>query len=208
MAKLPVAGRVKTRLAREIGTAEATRFYRATMAAVVSRLASQPFWETILAVSPDTGVASPMLPKRLARVPQGGGDLGARMHRPMRLLPPGPVCLVGTDVPAIRPADVRRAFRALGRHDAVFGPAEDGGFWLVGFRRRPLVRNPYRGVRWSSATALADVLANLGGVRVATTTRLFDVDSPADLQRLSDRFGRLVAAGGRARGATAEEGPV
>jgi glycosyltransferase A (GT-A) superfamily protein (DUF2064 family) len=192
MVKLPVAGRVKTRLAREIGTAEATRFYRATARAVLARLGSQPFWQTIIAVSPDTGVASPMLPARLRRMPQGVGGLGARMQRPMRTLPPGPVCVVGTDILAIRAADVRMAFRLLGRCDAAFGPAVDGGFWLVGFRRRPSVFYPYCGVRWSRPDTLAAVLANLGHRTVGFTTRLADVDTAADLAATRGTYGRFI----------------
>lgn len=192
MAKLPVAGRVKTRLAREISAAEATRFYRATARAVLARLGRQPFWETFVAVSPDTGIASPMLPSGAKRIPQGDGDLGARMQRPMHMLPAGPVCVIGTDIPAIRVADVRKAFRLLGRADAVFGPAEDGGFWLVGLRRRPRLFCPYRDVRWSRPDTLAAVLANLGGLTVGMTTRLRDVDGSSDLAATRGTFGRFV----------------
>jgi rSAM/selenodomain-associated transferase 1 len=199
MAKLPIAGRVKTRLAREIGTAEATRFYRTTLRAVLARLGHQPFWQTLISVSPDSGAASSMLPSRIARIAQGGGDLGRRMHRPMRTLPPGPVCVIGTDIPAIRVADVRRAFQALGRADAVFGPAEDGGFWLVGFRRRSRLPWPYAGVGWSRPDTLACVLANLAGLSVAVTAQLSDVDSAAELTRHRHSLGRLIAPGGTKR---------
>ena len=192
MVKLPMAGRVKTRLAREIGIAEATRFYRAASRSVIARLSRQPFWRTILLVSPDSGVVSAMLPAGLRRMAQGSGDLGARMHRPMRVLPPGPVCLIGTDIPAIRPADIRRAFRQLGRSDTVFGPAEDGGFWLVGMRRRPRLADPYDDVGWSRPDTLAAVEANLAGRRVGRTTCLYDVDSRADLARCRGHYGRVV----------------
>lgn len=192
MAKVPVAGRVKTRLAREIGVAEATRFYRSAVRAVTRRLGSQPFWQTIVAVSPDIGTASPMLPSELMRMPQGGGDLGQRMQRPMRMLLPGPVCVIGTDVPAIEVAHVRRAFRQLGGADAVFGPAEDGGFWLVGLRRRPRLIYPYAGVGWSRPDTLARVEANLSEACVVHTQRLSDVDSAADLADLHGSSGRLI----------------
>jgi hypothetical protein len=192
MVKLPVAGRVKTRLAREVGIAEATRFYRATMHAAVARLSRDPRWQTLLTVSPDTGAESPMLPRSATRLPQGAGDLGQRMQRPMRLLPPGPVCVVGTDIPAIRPAHIHRAFRALGHCDAVFGPAEDGGFWLVGMRRRPHLLWPYDGVAWSTAGTLASVAANLAGRSIAHTAALSDVDSAADLGRQARLIGRRI----------------
>ena len=192
MAREPVAGRVKTRLAREVGISEATRFYRATTRAMLERLGRQPFWETILSISPDGSLHTRLLPRGPKRMRQGGGDLGARMQRPMRDLPPGPVCVIGTDIPAIRVADVRKAFRLLGRCDAAFGPAEDGGFWLVGQRRRPRVTDPYRGVGWSRADTLVAVLANLAGHAVGLTTRLSDVDGAADLALTRGAFGRVV----------------
>lgn len=193
MAKVPVAGRVKTRLAREIGVVGATMFYRVAMRNVIARLAGQRFWRTVVIVDPDTGVMSRMLPAGVVRIGQGCGDLGVRMQRPMRTLPPGPICLIGTDVPDISVADVRRAFRALGSVDAVFGPAEDGGFWLVGLKRRPRVIDPYRGrVPWSQADTLERTLANLAGARVAFTATHHDVDSAADLASNSGRYARRV----------------
>ncbi|WP_425283593.1 DUF2064 domain-containing protein [Methyloceanibacter stevinii] len=52
-------------------------------------------------------------------------------------MPPGPVVLVGSDIPRISRAHIAEAFRLLGNADAVFGPAQDGGYWLVGFKRSP-----------------------------------------------------------------------
>jgi len=193
MAKVPVAGRVKTRLARDVGNVRATMFYRHAMREVVARLARQPFWQTLLIVDPDSARTSRMLPGGQVRAGQGRGDLGVRMQRPMRTLPPGPVCLIGTDVPDISVADVRRAFRLLGAHDAVFGPAEDGGFWLVGLKRVPRVIDPYRGrVPWSRPDTLERTLANLRGFRLGFTTRHHDVDSAADLARDRGRYARRV----------------
>ncbi len=193
MAKVPVAGRVKTRLAREIGVVAATMFYRHAMRGVAARLARQPFWRTVLIVDPDTGVSSRMLPDGTVRAGQGRGDLGARMQRPMRMLAPGPVCLIGTDVPDISIADIRRAFRLLGDHDAVFGPAEDGGFWLVGLRRSPRVIDPYGGrVPWSRPDTLERTLANLAGRRVGFTTRHHDVDTAADLVHNRGCYARRI----------------
>jgi len=193
MAKVPVAGRVKTRLAGEVGIVRATMFYRHAMRGVIARLARQPFWRTVLVIDPDSGVSSRMLPGGVTRAGQGRGDLGVRMQRPMRMLPPGPVCLIGTDVPDISVADVRRAFRQLGDHDAVFGPAVDGGFWLIGLRRRPRVIDPYRGrVPWSRPDTLERTLANLSGFRAGFTTRHHDVDSAADLARNGGRYARRI----------------
>jgi hypothetical protein len=192
MAREPVAGRVKSRLARSIGAVEALRFYRGAVRAVIVRLARQPFWQTLIAVAPDAALRSRAFPPHARLIKQGGGDLGQRMQRPMRQLPPGPVCVIGTDVPAIEVGDVRRAFRLLGAADMVFGPAADGGFWLVGARRRPRVIEPYAGVRWSRPATLAQVLANLSPHKVALTTGRSDVDEREDLQREGPYFARVV----------------
>ncbi len=188
LAKAPRLGRVKRRLVAEIGAVEATRFYRTTLDRAVRRLARDRRWRTVLVVTPEPA----RWPRGVARRLQARGDLGRRMALAMRDLSPGPVVLVGADVPEIRAAHVMRAFRLLGRFDAVFGPAEDGGYWLVGVRRRPWIRGLFRGVRWSTAHALSDTLANLGpGHRAAFVDTLADVDDAAALRR----WRACVAAG-------------
>jgi uncharacterized protein len=192
MAKMPVAGGVKTRLAREIGVARATGFARQAAAALLQRVGFDRRWQTILAVAPDYGIHSRAWPRGLARLPQGGGDLGARMQRIFDRGPAGPMLIVGTDVPGIRLAHIAEAFRLLGRHDAVLGPATDGGYWLVGLRRHPRVLRPLANVRWSSPHALADTLANLKGHAVAFVATLRDVDSASDLRLNAASLGRRV----------------
>ena len=208
--KAPRLGRVKTRLAADIGIVAAWTFYRRTTRAILHRLAGQGRWQPWLAITPDAAVAAPGLwlpslwlpslrppilrppsqmpptspgPNAWRRIGQGTGDLGQRMARVMRDLPPGPVVIIGTDVPAIRPDHIARAFRALGRHDAVLGPAADGGYWLVGLRRRPRLPEIFQGVRWSTEFAMADTLANARTLDVALLDVLEDVDDGAGLER-------------------------
>lgn len=190
MAKAPVAGLVKTRLARELGVATATRFARHATAALLGRIADHPAWHTTLAITPDRGTAWGAWPHRIARVPQGPGGLGQRMQRIMDRMAPGPVVIIGTDVPGIRAVHIRKAFRALGRYEAVLGAATDGGYWLVGLRRRPHVPRIFGAVRWSSQHALADTLANLKGRSVARAATLADVDTAEDFVRSAAVFGR------------------
>ncbi|WP_244444265.1 TIGR04282 family arsenosugar biosynthesis glycosyltransferase [Lutibaculum baratangense] len=178
MAKLPVAGAVKSRLAAEVGVAEATRFYRTTLRRTLMRLSPDRRWRTVLAVAPDRS-ARWAWPCGVPACPQGRGDLGRRMQRIMDAIPPGPVVIVGSDIPGIRPRHIASAFRLLGRSDAVFGPAEDGGYWLVGLRRRPRVPQIFDSVRWSSDHALADTLANCQGLSVGFAATLPDVDTAA-----------------------------
>ena len=186
-AKAPRLGRVKSRLARDIGAVGAWAFYRRTLAALVRRLKGDARWTLWLAVAPDRAVVDDGPWPRGVNRGQGGGGLGARMARVMALLPPGPVVIVGADIPDIRAADAAAAFRALGRHDAVFGPAADGGYWLVGLRRRPRFRDPFKTVRWSTEHALADTRANLQGARVALLRELEDVDDGAAFRRRANR---------------------
>ena len=115
--------------------------------------------------------------------PQGGGDLGRRLRRLLATLPPGPVVVIGSDTPGITPADIASAFQALGAADAVVGPALDGGYWLIGLRRTPRRVDPFDGVRWSTAHALADTLANLKGRPVARLRTLEDIDDHQSFKR-------------------------
>jgi rSAM/selenodomain-associated transferase 1 len=199
MAKSPVAGRVKRRLRREIGDVAATSFYRNSLTHIVLRLAFDRRWRTILAVDGGDSLAMP-LRKKLASLPQGKGDLGRRMHRLFTRLPPGPAIIVGSDIPAIRPAHIAEAFKLLAGADAVLGPAQDGGYWLIGLSRTPKILAPFAGVRWSGPHALADTLANLEGKRIALAATLRDVDEEQDLGLETGRAARLVVAPSPQRG--------
>ncbi len=185
MARAPRLGAVKRRLARDIGALAALNFYRRNLTRLSRELGRDPRWTLWLAVTPD----------RAARrgVPQGRGDLGARMGRFLRQLPPGPVVIVGTDIPDLGRGHIVQALRALGAQDWVFGPASDGGYWLIGAaRRRPGPRDPFADVRWSSAHALADTVANLRRFRVAYLAPLADVDTGADLAAYRALSGQMA----------------
>ena len=183
--KEPVPGRVKTRLGKDIGMTASARWFRHQALRLVRTMAGDARWQTVLAVAPDVaGLRSRVWPAGLERWPQGQGDLGARMGRVFRAFPPGPVVIVGADIPDITPALIERAFRALGDHDAVFGPAEDGGYWLVGMKRaRPVPPGFMRGVRWSTEDTMADTIATLpADWRIATIDTVPDIDTLDDLR--------------------------
>lgn len=186
MAKRPQTGRVKTRLARGIGKAEALRFFRNESAALIRRVARDPRWQTLIAVSPDNATHDRGIwPSDIPLVPQGSGDLGARMGRLFRELPPGPVVIIGADIPGITRRHIASAFAALGAHDAVLGPAEDGGYWLVGLRRRPRIAEIFAGVRWSSEHTFADTARNIDaqGMSLAVIETLADIDTDEDFRK-------------------------
>ncbi len=182
MVKEPRPGRVKTRLGHAIGMVTAAWWFRHQVSALLRRL-RDPRWQIVLAVSPDNAALTGRIwPRDLPRIAQGQGDLGQRMARAMGSFPIGPVCVIGADIPGIRRAHIARAFKALGRADAVFGPAPDGGYWLVGLKRGGLARRGmFRNVRWSSRHALADSAAALSHLRQVRVDTLADVDTAADL---------------------------
>jgi uncharacterized protein len=190
--KAPRLGAVKTRLSAGIGPLAAWRFYRSMLTRLWQRLGRDRRWRTVLAVSPDRGAAR--WPTGLHRQPQGRGDLGRRMTRAM-LAHKGPVVLVGGDIPELDRHHIAQALRALKRADAVFGPAADGGFWLVGLRRSQWAGRLFRQVRWSSPYALADTLANLPtAARVVMLETLTDVDTAADFDNyLADQKNQALA---------------
>ena len=182
--KAPRLGQVKTRLAAGIGAPAAIRFHRTTAARLIRRIARDRRWSTTLWLSPRDGLRQRDLPcMALQRFDQGPGDLGRRMARVFRRLPPGPAVLVGTDVPDLGPAQIARAFRMLRSNDAVFGPASDGGYWLVGLRDSVRLRPPFDGVRWSTRHTLADTKARLGRASCGLLEPLDDIDTPADYRR-------------------------
>ena len=182
--KAPLAGQVKTRLGVKIGMGRAAALFRIMTKRTLHEACKGP-WETILAVDPPSaqrGFENLWSPNT-RRMPQVSGDLGARMDKMMQCLPPGPVVLIGCDSPDVSASHIAAAFKALGNHEAVFGPAEDGGYWLVGLKRRPHVRKIFGNVRWSTEHTLADTQANLVGARVALLETLTDIDTGADFAR-------------------------
>ena len=181
--KAPVAGRVKTRLAKSLGAGRAAAIYRRLTANTIAHAAAGR-WRTVLAVDPVTALSGfeSLWPRRLARIAQGGGDLGRRMRRIFDRPEAGPILIIGSDAPAVRASHIRAAFKALEGADAVFGPADDGGYWLIGLARRRGRAPAFKGVRWSSAHALGDTIRTMPEHwRIMRLERLADVDDFADL---------------------------
>jgi glycosyltransferase A (GT-A) superfamily protein (DUF2064 family) len=180
--RAPRLGIGKRRLAREIGDVAAVRFERLMLGRSLLRLGRDRRWRLQLAMTPDHAAWG-----WPGAMPQGSGDLGERMRRALAAAGPGPRLLVGSDIPGMTAAHIAAAFELLGRHDLVFGPARDGGFWLVGCRHRA---PDFGAVRWSSSHALADVLSNLpAGVSVGFAATLDDVDDGVAYRQLGQMSG-------------------
>lgn len=176
----PRYGLGKRRLAAEVGELAAWRFQRFSLERLTRRLTGDPRWTSWLALTPDR----PRAPSgRLSVLPQGSGDLGARLRRVARQVPPGPLVIIGSDAPQICRADIAQAFKALGGSDAAIGPALDGGYWLLGLSIRGRRRPPFANIRWSTRHAFDDTLRALRGRAVALLRPLEDVDDAASLAR-------------------------
>jgi rSAM/selenodomain-associated transferase 1 len=201
-ARAPVPGRVKTRLAPVLGAAGAAQLHVRLLERALGTATRAGFGRVHLyCASPPRGRFFAALKQRFGvRLgSQGRGNLGERMHRALRAHP-GAI-LIGSDCPALRPADLRAAARVLrSGQDAVFSPAEDGGYALIGVRRS--ARALFEGVEWGGGKVMAQTRARLRrlGWRWRELRTVWDVDRPADLARLR-RSGPLAPLAARLPGA-------
>lgn len=182
-AKPPRIGLSKTRLAAGLGAGEARRIASFLLSRTLRTAHAGP-WQTKIYVSPDsqaqTQLSGLAKPTHILR-PQGDGDLTDRLERGLSEAPLGPVLFIGTDAPDMTAAHIHAAIRSLRTHDAVFGPASDGGFWLFGLNKTSRTRSPFRPVRWSGPHAMEDVERNLPtDSRVACLPTLIDIDDAED----------------------------
>jgi rSAM/selenodomain-associated transferase 1 len=202
-AKDPVPGTVKTRLGAAIGNAAAADLYRElaerTLATAVAAREAGIVGSVELWCDPDVERAAFLRWRDRFGITlraQDGADLGQRMRHALAtaLARGGPALLVGTDSPAIDVAYLADAAAALASHDAVFGPADDGGYVLVGLARDV---DAFSGIAWSTAGVMAATRSRLAreGVTWLELPALWDVDTPADLTRLRNWLARPVSAG-------------
>ena len=185
-AKAPVPGTVKTRLARTLGPKGAAELHRRLVRRTLATAAAARVGPVVLACAPDArhGFFADCAAEFGATLEdQGDGDLGERMSRAFERH--APALLVGTDCPALAPEDLREGAAALGSHDLVLGPAEDGGYVLIGLRTG--APGVFEGVAWGTSNVLNRTLANAAelGLRVQELGLYWDVDRPADLQRIA-----------------------
>ena len=187
--KAPRLGTAKTRIAATLGDEAALDIHRELVTGTLARIARSPDGSDVeLRFAPDDAATeiAPWLRPGWRAVPQGGGDLGARLSRAFDdAFADGctGVVVIGTDCPDLTAADLRAAWDALVYHDVVVGPAEDGGYWLLGTSApRPGL---FADIAWSSSSVLADTLsiARSQGLSVRWLRRLNDVDAEQDWDR-------------------------
>lgn len=194
MAKVPRPGRVKTRMG--LPGESASRLYRELLQAVltgVDRARARLEFDRVLAValSPEDVPtdAEALAPPGWRAVLQRGDDLGARIQRARDDAGADRVVVIGSDAPTLPSERILEAFEALDRVPAVFGPTEDGGYYLVGLRG-PSERL-FAGIPWSTERVMEATRQAARGAGIAweELPAWYDVDRPEDLERaLRDGF--------------------
>lgn len=188
-AKAPVAGHAKTRLARALGEQVAARLAARMLTETMAGALAAGIGPVELCCAPDDSHAAfrQAVSGRGVRLTlQGGGDLGARMNRALTrcLRHHRSAVLIGTDAPGLGPITLRQAARLLECRPAVFAPAADGGYVLVGLSRP--APQLFDGIAWSTGQVMAQTRTRLGQLDLgyAELETFADVDDPRDLDHV------------------------
>jgi len=194
--RLPEKGRVKTRLARTIGEETALALYRCLVADSLSLARRAGFPTTVFFLPKARSREVPLeLGKEFPCLPQKGHDLGERMCGAFRTAfsDAREAVLMGSDIPDLPAPFLNEAFESLRQHEAVIGPALDGGYYLIGFSSGAFLPAPFSGMEWGGPSVFRSTLNVLKGkgLRVHVLPPWRDVDEYADLKALFDAHGDL-----------------
>lgn len=212
-AKTPKPGKVKTRLLAAVSAEVAAALHEACIADTLRLVRKMRGCDVIVFEGGGTGYFRGLVKKQKRGVcvrvlPQRGAELGARMENAFRkcfAMGYREVVVIGTDTPWMGAERVRKAFAELKANDVVIGPAEDGGYYLLGMRK--FAPGIFRGIPWSTERVLELTLKVIvrGKLRGKLLRRDFDLDRPGDLKRARRMLKRrpgvapaLAAAIGRA----------
>jgi len=185
--KWPEKGKVKTRLAREIGSEHAVNLYRCFILDLADKL-KKLSQDVILCYSPQNANAMfrSWLGDQFAYFPQPDGDLGMRMKKSFdQAFENGykQAVLIGSDCPDLPEEFLKQAFTELKHADAVIGPAVDGGYWLIGFQSRSFYPHVFEGVSWSMETVFAETMKKFSQKKInaAVLPKWMDIDTITSL---------------------------
>ncbi len=182
MTKNPEWGRVKTRLAAQIGTTNALWVYEQLLAKTVSVLGKVPH-DVAVFYDPEVPKQTLAFPTAKYHLPQQGKDLGCRMQRAFQWgFDRGyeAICVLGTDLWELTPALISSAFVALEKKEVVIGPAADGGYYLLGLKQpKPEL---FENIPWSTEKVLKETQALLQPKKVTLLPKKNDIDTLEDLK--------------------------
>ena len=186
MAKSPLGGDIKTRLAPRLNKDERTVLYANLLEGVIKRLRNVRDTDTFITITPDNS-GGYFDRFGLPCFAQGGGDIGQRLHRAIEhVLDLGytRVAAVASDVPALTSRVARGAFHALKSADIAIGPSTDGGYYLIGMKHART--EMFKGIQWSTNTVLKETItrATEMGLKIEILDILDDIDTPEDLERM------------------------
>jgi len=191
--KSPETGRVKSRLAADIGEQKARRLYRCFVEDLLDSLDKGNYCLKIFFHPPDQqNVLAKWLGHHRCYEPQRGDDLGGRMRNAFeKCFSEGfeAAILVGGDIPDMTGEIVTEGFAALKSGDAVIGPSHDGGYYLIGFQSGTFVPEVFTGICWGADGVLKstrEILENKG-LRLSFLPLWRDIDTYEDLTALIER---------------------
>ncbi|RPD48571.1 glycosyltransferase [Hymenobacter sediminis] len=197
-ARPPELGRVKTRLAADIGAEAALAVYRQLL--TYTRGVAGPVAAHKIVWLAEAGPAADLTDwwPGFEQQPQPPGDLGQKMEAAFAYSfarQATAVVIIGTDCPGLTTEHLEAAFEALATHDVVLGPATDGGYYLLGMRQ--LWSSLFQNKAWSTATVRAATMADVEhlGLRLHLLPELSDLDTGADLRAWETATGKTFAAG-------------
>jgi uncharacterized protein len=179
-ARYPEPGACKTRLIPAVGPDGAARIHKRLVELCIAAMRGSGLRMELHITGASPSAFAEWLGPDISFVEQGEGDLGARL---LRATSPLPVILIGSDAPGLDAARLIEAAEALRHSPAVIGPAEDGGYYLLGLREAsPWL---FTDMAWGTDTVFAETMARFAahGVDPVPLESLSDVDRPEDLQR-------------------------
>lgn len=191
--KSPETGRVKSRLAADIGEEKARRLYMRFVEDLLDSLDKGDHCLKIFFHPPDQqSVLSKWLGRERSYEPQKGDDLGERMKRAFeKCFSDGfeAAILIGCDIPDLTGEIIKEGFAALRSSDVVIGPSHDGGYYLIGFRSGTFLPEVFTGISWGTDGVLKstrEILEN-NGLRLSLLPLWRDIDTYEDLTALVER---------------------
>ncbi|MGO8950361.1 MAG: TIGR04282 family arsenosugar biosynthesis glycosyltransferase, partial [Ktedonobacterales bacterium] len=193
VAKYPQAGQVKTRLGATIGYAPAADLYRAFLADLAGRFshaAQEDAYALWWASPPGPGMLQEIVGADAVVLAQRGMDFAERLyHLAVDMQSAGyrRLVIMSSDSPHLAASLIHEAFLVIEPDHVVVGPAEDGGYYLIGFDLRAGVPDCFRGIEMSTPHVLQETLARVSSLRLRTRLlpATFDVDGSTDLKRLA-----------------------
>jgi len=188
--KAPLRGQVKSRLAAVLGQVAALELYRNFVLDILASIETSGIPCRVCYHPPESGeTVKDWLGNHLRFMPQEGNDIGERMERAFRRVfaeGASRAVLIGSDIPDLTPEMLSDALVSLSESGAVIGPAKDGGYYLIGFRREMFFPDIFRGIAWSTDTVFRKTLQifERAHQQVSVLPLWRDMDTVEDLKEL------------------------